>query len=423
MKVLPLIAVLTVAMMAGFGLYQGGAYAQTRSSQDPVDRVIGGYSGPIGYSQYQFQWIPTAINSSNINYGGVLLNVPVRANGTETLNGDGTVAAWIQAAAYITSSGTYYPTIEVWALTYDGPPQYSQNPFEYSWASLPISPNGQIAFIELNYTQYASHTGWWFILGLGEGTSPSSLIYMAVLTSSGGVYYLNSRGGYMAGASPGLTAVGNTAAGIQDQGEYVYPSIGLQINENSYGQFTGSNPAFEVYGSFFAGNNYLSNVYYANSSGASADYGLMAGGSSPPTTVAGSGGTFYPPDGGATEYAYAFGTPEGIRSSGQLSAFTQKPGTDLATLNSVTASVINSFSDHDIALSPTYPVIFLQITNMASPALAGAGIPFGIPYRPPWYAIYPYAPLEIIGLISVAAYLVIFLLPKLMRFLQNKSHR
>ena len=154
-----------------------------------------------------------------------------------------------------------------------------------------------------------------------------------------------------------------------------------------------------------------------------ATFGLMAGGSSPPTTVAGSGGTFYPHDGEITEYAYAFGTPEGIRSSGQLSAFTQSPGTDLATLNSVTASVINSFSDHVIAFSPIYPAIFPQITNVASPVLAGAGIPFGIPYRPPWYAIYPYAPLEIIGLISVAAYLVVFLLPKLMRFLQNKSHR
>ena len=151
--------------------------------------------------------------------------------------------------------------------------------------------------------------------------------------------------------------------------------------------------------------------------------GLMAGGSSPRTTVARSDGTFYPPDGGATEYAYASGIPDGIRPSGQLSTSTRTSDTNLAILNSVTASVINSFRDHDIALSPTYPALFPQITNTASPALAGAGILFGIPCRPLWCAIYPYAPMGIIGLISVAAYLVVFLLPKLMRFLQNKSHR
>ncbi|MEM4067173.1 MAG: hypothetical protein QXV17_10000 [Candidatus Micrarchaeaceae archaeon] len=416
-----LVGVITLGLveLSGFGVQRSNVHAQTQSLSDPIDWAIGGYSETVGYSQYQFQWIPTPINSSNINYGGVL-NIAVKANGTEALNGDGAIATWIQAAVYITSSGTYYPCINVWALTYDGPPQYSQNPTIYTWPSLPISPNGQIAFIELNYMTYASHTGWWYILGLGTGSSPSSLVYLAVLTYSGGIYYLNDRGGYSAGASPGLTAVGNRAADIQNQGEYVYPSIGLQINENSYGQFTASNPAFRVYGSFFARNDYLSGVNYANSSRLSADYGFMAGESSPPATLAESGGTFYPPNGGATEYTYAFGTPEGIHSSGQLTAYTQIPGTDLATLKSVTGNAINSFVEHDVIFQSEQSVAFASIQTKFIVFPAFLGMPL---HPPPWYWEHPYELFTLLGLIFLAAYLIVFLLPSLVRYARNKNHK
>jgi hypothetical protein len=360
------------------------ANAQIQSSSNSIDWAIGGYSEAVGYSQYQFQWIPSDINSSSINYGGVLLNVPVEATGTMP-DGSQTIEVWIQAVVTITNTGEYYPSFQVWAFS----PTYVSGISPIVWTSIQISPNEQIAFMQLNYTTYDGYTGWWYILGLGTGTLPTALYYLAVVTSSGGLYLLNNSV-YVAGASLGLTAVGDKSTAIQFEGEYLYPSIGLEINENSYGDFTSYNPGFVMYGSFFVDNNYLNNVYYANSSSLEADSGFMAGENPPSTSVAGGGATFENTAG--IEYAEAFGTKNGINSQGL--SYTQMAGTDLTELTYIQPyikpTVVSNYPKQTLGTFAVYSIT-LNNYSYGIPLFNGTPIPlnpFPTVHPVPWYIKY-----------------------------------
>ncbi|MCL4343482.1 MAG: hypothetical protein JRM84_01245 [Nitrososphaerota archaeon] len=392
------------------------ANAQIQSSSNSIDWAIGGYSEATGYSQYQFQWIPSDINSSSINYGGVLLNVPVEATGTMP-DGSQTIEVWIQAVVTITNTGEYYPSFQVWAFS----PTYITGISPIAWTSIQISPNGQIAFMQLNYTTYDGYTGWWYILGLGTGTLPTTVYYLAVITPSGNIYaFIN--GYIIKGTLVGVTSIGNVGAGIDVNGNYFYPSIGLEINESNYGDFT--NSAFVVYGSFFAGNNYLNNVYYANSSSSSADNGFMAGATYPPSTMAGSGGTFYPPT-GATEYAHSFDTPNGIRSFTQFEVYTQMPGTDLAILNTILAGNFVHSALVPLETSLVHVINFSSISTESSAKLEGndgvinSGTTILVKYIhhviiinnwkvvSPWYIAYPYSVPIIVTVAAISTVLLV----------------
>ncbi|MDG7040294.1 MAG: hypothetical protein JRN53_03790 [Nitrososphaerota archaeon] len=313
---------------------------QLQSSSSDVDWAIGGYSNASGYNSYQFQWTPTSLNSSSINYGGILLNVPITATGTyygASING-----VWMQAVVNITRSGTYHPAINYRFSSTSAilsPPIILKG---FSFVTIPV--NGSMAFLQLNYTAFKGFTGWWYILGVGAGVLPSSITYLAGFDGVA-FYCLTSSGTYQ------TISVGNIAQiSIGDTGDvlqmtvsghklFVSPSIGLEINEPSSGDVTAKNPAFLAYGSFFASNSYINNVYYANSSSYATDLGFAAGAGAPPSTMAGSGATVTFPN-TSDQYSEGFGTPKGMQDrTSTLSTYTQVAGTDLTSLNTIHVTV------------------------------------------------------------------------------------
>lgn len=399
-----LVATFALAGLAGFGMQPISTHAQSQS----IDYAIGGYDNVTGYSSYQFQWTPSQLNASNIYDGGIMLNLPLTASGTLSSNNINynLVGIWMQDAIAITNTGNYFPVVNYWFFLKNNSGILIPHPIVESFPFISIYPNGSIYFIMLNYTTFDGVTGWWYILGSGTSTEPSSITYLTgISTTVNGeidIIYLASPPNqyntiFLTGSSN--ATLGNAGTVLKFNGAFISPSIGLEINESAYGDFTEYNPGFLVFGSFFAGNSYVANVYYANSSSSSSQEGFEAGLNPPPNTVAGGGGTYESYTG--TEYSEASRTPQSISSAGLV--YTQKAGTDLTELTYI-QPYVKPIPAARLGSAPSLQPAIGKEINLNITTVT-------VPFKPPvpWYIEYMKYELGALALVAAVVILAIVL--------------
>jgi hypothetical protein len=294
------------------------------SASSSVDWAIGGYSTSTGKTVESTTWnnLPSSPSLTGVNFVAFMVNTPFGANGSLTSGSNKYKITGIlfQGAVYYSASMSYAcPDMTVVFLVSLGGSTYTALNASI-WTGINLG-SGKITD-SISFTTYNGVTGWWWYITTSGGT-----YYIMAVTPSGFYYASSPSGG---GESPSgfkflLSMVNSTSTQQSGGGNTFDPSVAMEVNEASSGNFLSDNPNFVAEANVAGGRFY----YLGLPSLADFDIGV----NSPPSTAYASGGK------GGGNYLDEFGTKTGIQnwmsSEYHISnaAVTQTARTDLPSLN------------------------------------------------------------------------------------------
>ena len=318
----------------------------------PFDWAIGAYSTNTGKSTETTVWtnLPSSFALTGVNFAEMMVNAPFSATGTITYGGhtwtiDGIILQGINV--YYNGQSNPYPDADiVFLATYSGTNKAFQYIADWAYSSGSGSINETI-----KYQTYSSTTGWWFVFTTG-GSSPYTYDFLAVTGSGITTNWSPANTEEIpSGFTYSISSIGTTSTDLYLGGYYYYPSIALEVNETSSGNFFSDNTNAAIEANVGTSKFY----YYANSTTNDFHVGL----DNPPSSY-GSGLTYEianPPN-NVFKYYDQFGTGSGINSwmssnwgiSGAAKTHTQ--GSELITLNF--ACTGSNCPIHPTTTSPLY---------------------------------------------------------------------
>ncbi|MEM0118429.1 MAG: hypothetical protein QXV32_08270 [Conexivisphaerales archaeon] len=296
----------------------------TASSSSSVDWAIGGYSTSTGNSIESTAWdnLPSNPSLTGVNYVLFMVNDPFASVGT--LNYQGTVYTIIGVVfqgmiLYSPSTSYAYPDMTVIFLI-----KYGTNTYlaynSSSWGNTNLG-SGKMTD-SISYTTYNGVTGWWWYI-----TTSGSTYYIMAITSSGFYYNMEPTGTTEtpSGFTFTITSVGSTSSQQSGADDTFDPSVAIEVNETTSGNFLSDNPFFD------AEANVGSGQFYYLGFPSTSDFNI--GQNSPPSSAYASGVKI------GAKYYDEFGTSSGIDNYMHTyqniadSVETQTVTTDLPNLN------------------------------------------------------------------------------------------
>jgi hypothetical protein len=268
---------------------------------------------------------------SGVSYVVFNLNTPFSGGGSYDCPGQYSITGFVFQGAWAfdpSLSSSPFPTSTIMIVPSSGNVQY----YDASWSNIALGSGSVSETIE--YTTYNGVTGWWF-----EIVSGSSTYYLESIGSDYHQIWFNTN--YPPNppvsfpcSNLSITSVGTTTSGVGPYLSTFNPSIAMEVDEATTGNFFTDNPNFAPEVDVTSGQFYN----YGDTRAGGVDY-FEIGHDPPPSNSYGSGLTYIV--NGATLYYGEFGTSAGIANvlSGNWALYTprntQSPNAILPNLNEI----------------------------------------------------------------------------------------